>query len=286
MLKELIKSLTDEKEPDYLLFLLVSTLIIIGIIFSYSLSIYTVMSKGYGEFHFFIRQLLSGILGIFIMFIFSQIKLEIFVSKVSWTMFVVFGLLVIALPFLLDSLATASGGDKRWIRLSFISISPTEFFKIGFIFFLAYSFNRKLKGISELPIKEEFKLIFPYLLVFLIFILFVAVSQKDLGNTMLIALIIFCMLFFVDVSAKLIRYLFLITFLGLISLIVFFKHRLDRILSWWGSIQDSLLGYLPDSISIYLKVDIATQNRTQKYLSMQPFRFVTFPPQIYLETSN
>jgi cell division protein FtsW len=37
-------------------------------------------------------------------------------------------------------LVTAVGGAKRWIRVGPMSIAPVEFFKVGFIFFLAWSY--------------------------------------------------------------------------------------------------------------------------------------------------
>lgn len=58
-------------EPDYLLFILASTLIIISIIFSYSLSVYTVVFYEYSQFHFFYKQLIVGILSIFLMWAIS-----------------------------------------------------------------------------------------------------------------------------------------------------------------------------------------------------------------------
>ena len=60
-----IKSLTDKHTPDYTLFFLSSALIIISILFSYSLSIYTVVYWEYEQYHFFVRQLGTGIFAIF-----------------------------------------------------------------------------------------------------------------------------------------------------------------------------------------------------------------------------
>ena len=53
---------------DKKLFYLSSILITIGIVFSYSLSAFTVLYFGYNEFHFFARQLFFGVSGILIMF--------------------------------------------------------------------------------------------------------------------------------------------------------------------------------------------------------------------------
>mgnify|MGYP006433511261 CR=1 FL=1 len=76
-----IKKLTNNHTPDYTLFFLSSALIIISIIFSYSLSIYTVVYWDYAQYHFFIRQLGTGIVAILIMWTLSQIKPDILIPK-------------------------------------------------------------------------------------------------------------------------------------------------------------------------------------------------------------
>ena len=72
-IKSINKNINNNK-ADYPLFILVSLLIICSIIFSYSLTIYTVEFFGYDEFHFFIRQGLVGISAILIMLYFSTLE--------------------------------------------------------------------------------------------------------------------------------------------------------------------------------------------------------------------
>ena len=77
--KTKIKSINNNaipKQADYLLFILVSIMIIISIVFSYSLTIYTVEFFGYDQFHFFIRQGLVGVFSIFIMWYFSTVEAD------------------------------------------------------------------------------------------------------------------------------------------------------------------------------------------------------------------
>ena len=59
---------------DKKLFYLACILITISIVFSYSLSAFTVLYFNYDEFHFFIRQLCFGVSGILIMFFLSQLE--------------------------------------------------------------------------------------------------------------------------------------------------------------------------------------------------------------------
>ena len=249
-----IKSLTDEKKPDYLIFFLSSALIITSIIFSYSLSIYTVVYWDYNQFHFFYRQLATGTLAILIMWSLSYIKPEILINKAGWALLGIFLFLMIIMQVLPASLVTESGGAKRWIRLPGLSLSPVEFFKIGFIYFLAYSFNKRLTNITKLPFKEELKLLAPYVVVFGFVVFLIAVLQKDLGQVVLLATILFVMLIFSNRSWKLFASIISLALVGLVALILFFPHRIIRIKSWWSMVQDNVLSVMPDFVANALRV--------------------------------
>ena len=249
-----IKSLTDDKKPDYVLFYLSSILIIISILFSYSLSIYTVVYWDYEPFHFFYRQLFTGLLAILIMWSLAQIKPDILIPKVGWFLFLFFSFLIILMQFLPSFLVTESGGAKRWIRLPGISLSPVEFFKIGFIYYLSWSFHRKLTDISKQPFKEELKLLAPYAIVFGFVVFMIAVLQKDLGQVVLLATILFVMLIFANRSWKVFASLFAIAIIGILALIMLFPHRIIRIKSWWSMVQDGVLSIMPDSIADSLRI--------------------------------
>ena len=197
-----IKSINNNinnNKADYPLFILVSLLIICSIIFSYSLTIYTVEFFGYDEFHFFIRQGLVGISAILIMWYFSTLEPDKIVEKVGMTFFILFFLLMIVMPFLPASLVTESGGANRWIRLPGISLSPVEFFKIGFIYFLSWSFHRKvINKPKKIGLKDEILLLSPYFLTFFVVVFIIAFLQKDLGQVVLLGVILVVLLIFAN----------------------------------------------------------------------------------------
>jgi len=249
-----IKSLSDDNKPDYVLFYLSSLLIIMSILFSYSLSIYTVIYWDYEPFHFFYRQLFTGLLAILIMWSLSQIKPDILIPKMGWFLFAFFLFLIVIMQFLPSFMVTESGGAKRWIRLPGISLSPVEFFKIGFIYYLSWSFHRKLTDINKQTFKEELKLLAPYAIVFGFVVFMIAVLQKDLGQVVLLATILFVMLIFANRSWKVFASLIAIVIIGLIALIVFFPHRIIRIKSWWSMVQDGVLSIMPEFVSTALRI--------------------------------
>jgi cell division protein FtsW len=257
--KSKIKSISNNlnnSEADYTLFILVSLLIIISIVFSYSLTIYTVEFFGYDEFHFFIRQGLVGIISILIMWTFSLIDPDKIVEKVGMNLFIVFFLLMIAMPFLPGSLVTASGGANRWIRLPGFSLSPVEFFKIGFIYFLSWSFHRKvIFQPKKIGLKDEVLLLAPYFLTFFVVVFVIAFLQKDLGQVVLLGLILVALLIFANRSFKIFLALGAIALVGLVGLIIAAPHRIKRIHSWWAMVQDGILSVLPAWAEPYLRID-------------------------------
>jgi cell division protein FtsW len=252
-----IKAICDDNSPDYALFALASTLIIVSMIFSYSLSIYTVDYFDYSQFHFFIRQLGVGILSIVIMWTLAHIKPDVLFLqwKVGWWLFGLFAFLMIIMHFLPSSFVTASGGANRWIRLPGFSLSPVEFFKIGFIFFLSASFHKKFTNLSKVSFKEEVKLLAPYGVVFGIVVFLIAFLQKDLGQVVLLASILFFMLIFANRSVKVFLSLIGLAVMGILLLIALFPHRVNRFQSWWSGVQDSVLSIFPDFIQVALRVD-------------------------------
>ncbi len=250
-----IKALTDDKEPDYILFFLSSSLVILGIIFSYSLSIYTVDYWDYDQYHFFVRQLFTGSLAILLMWSLSQIRPEKLIPFTGWFLFGFFLFLMVAMQFLPASLVTESGGAKRWIRLPGFSLSPVEFFKIGFIYYLAWSFHRKLLALDKITFKEELKILAPYGLVFGVAVFLIAFLQKDLGQVVLLATILFIMLIFANRSWKLFASMIVVAISGLLALILLFPHRITRIQSWWSMVQDSVLSIMPEFIALKLRIE-------------------------------
>ncbi len=122
----------------------VMILLTLSLVMSYSLSTYTVVHFHYDDFHFFIRQSMAIFIGFTTMVILSKLDPDKWFSRVGLLLFVLFFILMIAMQFLPSSLVNAVGGAKRWIRVGPMSIAPVEFFKVGFIFFLAWSFARKL----------------------------------------------------------------------------------------------------------------------------------------------
>lgn len=243
---------------DKKLFFYTTFLLSFSTIIAYSLGVYAVEFYGYSEFHFFIRQSFAVLLGILIMWIFSQIepqKLMYF----GFCIFFVSLILIVVMQFLPDSLASSAGGAKRWIRLPGISIAPSEYFKIGFVVFLAWSFPRKFISKKRESLFAELLALLPYIIVFAFIIFFIAIMQNDLGQVVLMAAILGIMLLFAGGSWKLFGVLLLSGLAIVVSLVVTSAHRITRIKTWWGSVQDLVLSIFPDNIAQAIRVENAAE---------------------------
>ncbi|MCR4942414.1 MAG: FtsW/RodA/SpoVE family cell cycle protein [Campylobacter sp.] len=239
---------------DKTLYYLAVALLCIGVIFSLSLSVFTVLYFEYSELHFFIRQFLVSVLGIILMWSISRLNPDKHFKILGFTILIICIIMLIAMYVLPSSMVTEAGGARRWIRLPGFSLSPVEFLKIGFIFFLAWSFERKIIS-GEKRIKDEFKTLIPYVILLVILAFVIAFLQKDFGQMVVLMLTFIIMAVFAGSSFKIFMATFVIAIFGVFIMIVSSQHRITRIKSWWGTIQDMVLSILPKSWEPYLRIE-------------------------------
>ena len=239
---------------DRKLFTLVSILIGVSIILAYTLSAYTTLLFSVNEFHFVVRQSIFGFLGILIMWTLAQLDPDKWLTPLGFTLFIGSTVLMIAMPFLPEFLVSAVGGAKRWIKLFGFSLAPVEFFKIGFIYFLAWSFSRKLGHHDGMGLASEFKRFMPYAIVFIGAMFIIAFVQNDLGQVVVLALTLLFMLMFAGSSFRFFFSLLSGTLVFFLFFIFTAEHRLTRIKSWWASAQDTILSFLPETMAEQLRV--------------------------------
>jgi len=137
-------------------------------------------------------------------------------------------------------------GAKRWIKTPLgLSLAPVEFFKIGFIYFLAWSFSRKIKLSYEISFKDDIKRFSPYFILFFIIMYLVAIMQNDFGQVLVMGLVLLIMGLMAGISSR----LFLTTsLLGLTAFLYITLHnpnRLHRYQQWFSDFQALFLKILP-----------------------------------------
>jgi len=240
--------------PDRALFVTASSLIAVSIVVIYSLSAYTIVLFDYAPLHFAVRQLVYGLFSIVLMWSIAQLDPDVWLGRIGFALFFGGLILMLAMPFMPASLVTEVGGAKRWIKFAGVSLAPVEFFKIGFVYFLAWSFSRKIRHHSTLGIKGEFRQFLPYAAFFLVVMVLIAVMQKDLGQVMVLAM---SLLFMLMLAGSSFRFFLVLMGLAVTAFVVFIftaQHRVARIISWWSLAQDSILSLLPEFIASHLRV--------------------------------
>ncbi|HIP59515.1 MAG TPA: cell division protein [Campylobacterales bacterium] len=241
---------------DKTIFFVTIALIVIGIVFSMSLTVYTAPHYGFPEFHFFIRQFIVGIFSIFLIWAISRLDPDKHFKLLGFSIFFIFLIMMTMMPFLPESYVTAVGGAKRWIKLPLISLAPVEFFKVGFIFFLAWSFSRKIEsGVDKL--KDEVLTFLPYVGAFGIVVYLIAIMQNDIGQVIVLGTSLTVMAFMAGASTRLFMFFMLGATIVFIVAIVGSEHRVARVISWWSDVQNFVLSFLPDSISERLRVEVS-----------------------------
>ncbi len=244
---------------DRKLFTLVAILIGSSVILSYTLASYTTLLFNVGEFHFVIKQCLFASLGLSIVFLLSRLHPEKWLKRVGFSLFFISSALMIAMPFLPESIVSAVGGAKRWIKYGGVSLAPVEFFKVGFVYFLAWSFSRKLGHHDGMGLLNEFKRFIPYSVIFIVAVFIIAFLQKDLGQVVVLGLTLLSMLIFAGSSFR----FFLTILSGIFMVIILFimtaEHRILRIKSWWALAQNSVLEMFPDFLADKLRVPVEVE---------------------------
>ncbi|NPA51890.1 MAG: rod shape-determining protein RodA [Aquificae bacterium] len=173
------------KNVDYVILIPVIILIFWGVINIYSASI--------NEYpNLYIKQIIVGIVGIFLMLFLSTIELR----KLINISLILYGIGIMALLFVLIA-GDMVLGAKRWINLGFFSLQPSEFMKVLVILTTAYYLSDKKSPISFID----------GLVILLIASIpaFLTIIQPDLGTALTI---IFPVIFIIFVYGIKKRYIF------------------------------------------------------------------------------
>ena len=212
------------KNIDKFILFLILFLFSLGLFFSLvSTSIIASDKLNTNTYYFFIKHFLFIIFGIFILIIFSAIdqKRLFQLSKFLFSIFFIFLALV---PFI----GIEVKGSMRWIDLPFIPrFQPIEILKPFLIIMISMVFTLNSQKNVYLKYLFTFILIFPIIL-FLI-------SQPDLGQTMLIVLTWFSLVFVSGINLLFFFSFFSITFSILLYLILYvakFEYIKRRIFSF------------------------------------------------------
>ncbi|MDR2033172.1 MAG: FtsW/RodA/SpoVE family cell cycle protein [Helicobacteraceae bacterium] len=244
---------------DRYLFFYVAALTFAGALFALSLPLYLTQRIGVAHYYFFIRQISYALLSIFLIWFIARLDADRWATKIGFGLFFIFFALMFFMPFMPETLVPTINGARRWIRFGSLSVTPVEFFKVGFIYFLAWSLTRKLyrpKTTKEsFTFAQELGALMPYAAIFLVAVILIAVMQNDIGQVVVLGSVMALMIFFAGSSVKVFLFLIGVSFFGGIALILQARHRIERVLQWWSSAQDFILSLFPNFIADVLRIE-------------------------------
>ena len=217
------------KKIDYLLFGLVITISLFGILMVYSSSSIWAEYKFDDPFKYLKTQGMFLILGIILMIISSKIDYKIY-YKYTFKIFIVcLILLILVLIF-----GSERNGSKSWFGIGSFGIQPSEFMKLAMIIFTSrYLYNNR-KDINNIK-----KGVIPIILLTL-FIFFLIMLQPDFGTGVILVISVIGLLFVAGVNYKFFLKIFSIGVLGCAGLIIMAPYRIKRILSFLNPWSDPL----------------------------------------------
>ncbi|MBI2450672.1 MAG: putative lipid II flippase FtsW [Candidatus Nealsonbacteria bacterium] len=126
---------TKNGRPDYILALITTILLLLGIIVLASVSTAISQQKFGSPYFYLIRHLLVGLApGILLGFIAYKVPLAFWEKRAPF--FLLISLFLTALVFF-PKIGITLGGASRWLNLGFTSLQPSEFLKLTFILYLA-----------------------------------------------------------------------------------------------------------------------------------------------------
>jgi len=244
---------------DKKLYIATIALLFISLVAVYSLSLFPSLYFETNEFTFLKKQAISVFVAIFFLTLISHMNPYTVFKPLGFLIFILSFIAIILMLFLPDSFVRAVLGAKRWIKFGGISIAPTEFFKVGFIFFLSWSIARKYNSLKESRnLFEEFLVVLPYFIVFIIAALIIAVGQKDLGQVVVLGAIFLALLYLTNRSKAFFITLFGVAISAVVGLILLAPHRIHRFKGWWVEKQDFFLNILPNSLAESIKITDTT----------------------------
>lgn len=200
---------------DYPLVITYITLCLIGLIMVYSASM-VAATKGtltggvpVSGTYFYTRQLMYVIMSfviVFFMAFFMNVKF-LQQKRVQQGMMLIIFLLLFATLLIGKNI----NGSKSWINLGFMNLQASELLKIAIILYLPYMINKKRPQVFTNSKLNRGPVIFILACVGMVFL------QKDVGQTMLILIIFFSILFYAGIWVKqLLKYGLGIFILGIV----------------------------------------------------------------------
>ena len=163
-----------------------AALLLFGLLMVLNTTYFPGLERTGDPFHFFKAQLGHVALGLGLLALLSQLSVKgLKRLVVPLAVIAVVGLIAVWIP----GLGLVRGGARRWVRIGPVLAEPSELAKLALVFFLADFLSRRQEKMARFKTGPlpAFAAVGPVALMVL--------SQPDFGNTVMIAMLVFAMLY-------------------------------------------------------------------------------------------
>lgn len=183
-MKEKKSAQIKEKPFDFILFITVLILLLMGIVMVLSASSPKALAESGSSYSYVTKQATFAVLGIILMLIISKIDYKIY-AKFANIAYIGSIMILAAVPII----GSSSKGATRWIDLGFVRFQPSEIAKIAIIIFFAVWLTKNKDNLKDL--KTGFIKPFLYLVPIVIILVF---FQDHLSVTIIIVAVVSIMM--------------------------------------------------------------------------------------------
>ncbi|MBF0612635.1 MAG: putative lipid II flippase FtsW [Magnetococcales bacterium] len=223
------KSDTPRSGPDLVIAAIALCLVVLGLVMVYSASSPLALRRFNDPAHFALRNGVYALLGLIIMAALSKMPLET-IRKMGTIAFI--PALILLFLVLIPGIGHETNGARRWIRLGFLTIQPSEPFKVILILwlanFLAVSPERAMRFKGG---------IFPLMWLFAI-VAALLLAEPDFGSTLMVGTIMMGMIFVAGIPFIWIATLLMMAVPAAAVAVISAPYRLKRVTSFMDPWDD------------------------------------------------
>ncbi len=208
---------------DRWLFLTTALLVVGGLFMVGSASNYVAVSLGRNPYHFLMQHAFHVLAGACVFAAALLIPYERLADRR-----VVVGLIGVSAACLVAVLfMSESGGARRWLRLGFVTVQPSEFAKLAVVVSIAFLLSlreREVNDLRRVPL-PCLGIVAP--------LAFLIVVEPDLGTALMIGITVLVMIFVAGLRWKYLGATLGVGFLCLVGAVLAEPYRIERVISFF-----------------------------------------------------